>query len=252
MSIDQSISDVPFSERLLATLDHIEYRRIQSQEDFEDIARLRYKAYKARDVLPVAAKNLIDEVDFDPQAYVFGVYYYEQLVSTLRIHHVTPDHRVCQSSGIFPDAINGFLDAGLTLIDPARFAVDPALTAEASTLPYLTVRPTIMAAIHFNADRMLQHIRPQHAAFYRRFFYAQTVVPPTMTKTYGFELTLLASPTLELRARLMKRFPVFQSEAYERRMMFADASGPGLPALTILPSARIAGRPGSAEMAFLQ
>lgn len=252
MSIDQSISDVPFAERLLATLDHIEYRRIQSQEDFEDIARLRYKAYKARDVLPVAAKNLIDEVDFDPQAYVFGVYYYEQLVSTLRIHHVTPDHRVCQSSGIFPDAINGFLDAGLTLIDPARFAVDPALTAEASTLPYLTVRPTIMAAIHFNADRMLQHIRPQHAAFYRRFFYAQTVVPPTMTKTYGFELTLLASPTLELRGRLMKRFPVFQSEAYERRMMFADASGPGMPALTILPSARIAGRPSSPEMAFLQ
>jgi hypothetical protein len=144
MAIEQSISDVPFSERLLATLDHIEYRRIQSQEDFEDIARLRYKAYKARDVLPVAAKNLIDDVDFDRQAYVFGVYYYEQLVSTLRIHHVTPDHRVCQSSGIFPEAINDFLDAGLTLIDPARFAVDPALGAEASMLPYLTVRPTII------------------------------------------------------------------------------------------------------------
>lgn len=252
MPIEQSVSDIPFSERLLTTLDHIEYRRIQSQEDFEDIARLRYKAYKARDVLPVAAKSMIDDVDFDPQAYVFGVYYYEELVSTLRIHHVTPDHRVCQSSGIFPEAIDLFLDAGLTLIDPARFAVDPAFAAELSTLPYLTVRPTVMAAIHFNADRMLQHIRPQHAAFYKRFFYAQTVVPPTMTKTYGFELTLLASQTLELRARLMKRFPVFQSEAYERRLMFADPSIIGMPALTVLPSARIAGRPESPEMVFLR
>ncbi len=252
MIINEPISDLPFSERLLATLDHIEYRRIQSHEDFEDIARLRYRAYKARDVLPVSAKSMLDEIDFDSHAYVFGVYYYEELVSTLRIHYVTPDHRVCQSSGIFPEAIDGFLDAGLTLIDPARFAVDAEFANDRATLPYLTVRPTIMAAIHFNADRMLQHIRPQHAAFYKRFFYAQTVVPPTMTKTYGFELTLLASPTLELRARLMRRFPVFQSEAYERRLMFANGAETGMPALTIVPSARIAGRPSSPEMAFLR
>jgi hypothetical protein len=251
MPIEDAVSEIPFSDRLLAALDHVEYRRIQSHEDFEDIARLRYRAYKARDVLPVSAKSMIDEIDFDAQAYVFGVYYYEELVSTLRLHYVTPGHRVCQSSGIFPDAIDGFLDAGLTLIDPARFAVDPAMT-EATALPYLTVRPTIMAAIHFNADRMLQHIRPQHAAFYRRFFYAQTVVPPTMTRTYGFELTLLASRTLELRSRLMRRFPFFQSEAYERRMMFADSSGLDMPALTVLPTARIAGRANSPEMAYLE
>jgi N-acyl-L-homoserine lactone synthetase len=252
MIINESISDLPFSDRLLATLDHIEYRRIQSNEDFEDIARLRYRAYKARNVLPVSARSMLDEIDFDDHAYVFGVYYYEELVSTLRIHHVTPDHRVSQSSGIFPEAIDGFLDAGLTLIDPARFAVDAEFANDRATLPYLTVRPTIMAAIHFQADRMLQHIRPQHAAFYKRFFYAQTVVPPTMTKTYGFELTLLASPTLELRAKLMRRFPVFQSEAYERRLMFANGAATGTPALTIIPSARLAGRPNSPEMAFLR
>lgn len=252
MAIKESISEIPFSQRLLETLDRIEYRRIQSHEDFEDIARLRYRAYKAHNVLPVSAKSMLDEIDFDSHAYVFGVYYYEQLVSTLRLHYVTPEHRVCQSSGIFPEAINDFLDAGLTLIDPARFAVDADFVDDRATLPYLTVRPTVMAAIHFNADRMLQHIRPQHAAFYQRFFYAQTVVPPTMTKTYGFELTLLASPTLELRAKLMRRFPVFQSEAYERRLMFADGSGPGLPALTVLPTARIAGRAESPEMAYLR
>jgi hypothetical protein len=252
MRIDDSVSDIPFSDRLMTTLDHIEYRRIQSQEDFEDIARLRYRAYKSHNVLPVSAKSMLDEIDFDRQAYVFGVYYREELVSTLRIHHVTPGHRVCQSSGIFPEAIDNFLNAGLTLIDPARFAVDADFAGDRSTLPYLTVRPTIMAAIYFGADRMLQHIRPQHAAFYKRFFYAQTVVPPTMTKTYGFELTLLASPTLELRARLMRRFPVFQSEAYERRLMFGDVTNTGIPALTVLPSARIAGRPSSPEMAFLR
>ncbi|KKX30510.1 hypothetical protein [Rhizobium sp. LC145] len=251
MWIDQNSTDGSFSSRLLETLDHIEYRRIQSNEDFEDIARLRYKAYKAHNVLPVAARSMLDETDFDSHAYVFGVYYYEELVSTLRVHYVTPEHRVSQSSGIFPDAINAFLDAGLTLIDPARFAIDAEFANERSTLPYLTVRPTIMAAIHFDADRMLQHIRPAHAAFYKRFFYADTVVPPTMTKTYGFDLTLLASRTREIRKKLMRRFPVFQSEAYERRMMFERSSRFDLAPLTILPTARRAVRPGSPEMAYV-
>ncbi len=246
-----NFNDGDFSSKLLSTLDHIEYRRIETHEDFEDIARLRYRAYKARNVLPVAASTMLDDIDFDSHAHVFGVYYYEQLVSTLRVHHVTPEHRVSQSAGVFHDAVHAMLDAGMTLIDPARFAIDAEFAEERPALPYLTVRPTIMAAIHFDADRMLQHIRPAHASFYRRFFYADTVVPPTMTKTYGFDLTLLASRTRELRSKLMRRFPAFQSEAYERKMMFESSRKVTAPLLTILPTARIAGRPGSAEMAFL-
>lgn len=251
MALLQTPTDGNFSTKLLDALDHIEYRRIESQEDFEDIARLRYRAYKAHNVLPVAASSMLDEIDFDSHAYVFGVYYYEVLVSTVRIHYVTAEHRVCQSSGIFPDAINDFLDSGLTLIDPARFAIDAEFANERSALPYLTVRPTIMAAIHFDADRMLQHIRPMHAAFYKRFFYADTVVPPTMTKTYGFDLTLLASRTREIRSKLMRRFPAFQSEAYERRLMFDRSARFEFSPLTVLPTARLAVRPNSPEMAYV-
>ncbi|MFJ6325004.1 MULTISPECIES: N-acyl amino acid synthase FeeM domain-containing protein [unclassified Rhizobium] len=229
-----------FAGKLMEVLDHVEYRRIESSEDMEDVARLRYKAYKARSVLPVAAKNLIDDIDFDDHAYIFGVYYYEELVSTVRIHHVTPDHRVCQSTGIFPDEIHAFLDAGMSLIDPARFAVDPDLELELPALPYLTLRPAIVGAIYFDTDRVMQHIRPAHAAFYKRVFYADTVVPPRMTKTYGFELTLLASRSKEIRGKLMKRYPFFDSEPYERRMMFSRSKDNSSPPLTILPTARLA------------
>jgi hypothetical protein len=238
--MDQVLSEGSFSQKLLNVLDHIEYRRIEDQEDFEAIARLRFKAYKARDVLPVSAVNMLEEVDFDSQAYVFGIYYYEELISTLRVHHVTPDHRVCQSSGIFPDAVNAFLDAGMSLIDPARFAADPDVVGELPSISYLTLRPSIMAAIYFDADRVLQHIRPAHAAFYRRVFQADTIVPPTMTDTYGFELTLLASRPREVRPKLMQRYPFFDSQPYERRMMFDRSPPSGMPPLTILPTARSA------------
>jgi hypothetical protein len=252
MTFSQKLSDASFSEKLLSALDHIEYRRIQTTEDFEDIARLRYKAYKAQQVLPVGAVNMLDEIDFDSHAYVFGIYHYEGLIGTIRVHHVTPDHRVCQSSGVFPEAVHAFLDAGMTLIDPARFAVDPEIMGELPNIPYVTLRPSIMGAIHFGADRVLQHIRPAHAAFYKRIFLADTVVPPAVTEVYGFELTLLASRVKDVRPQLMKRFPIFQSEAYERRLMFADSADPGLPVLTVLPSARMAGRAESPEMTFLR
>lgn len=229
-----------FAGKLMEVLDHIEYRRIENSEDMEDVARLRYRAYKARSVLPIAAKNLIDDIDFDEQAYIFGVYYYEELVSTVRVHYVTPDHRVCQSTGIFPQEIHAFLDAGMTLIDPARFAIDPEVEHDMPALPYLTLRPAIVAAVYFDTDRVMQHIRPAHAAFYKRVFYADTVVPPRMADTYGFELTLLASRSKEIRPRLMQRFPFFDSEPYERRMMFSRGSRGGMVPLTILPTARLA------------
>ena len=57
-----------FPEKLLSVLDTVEYRRIEDQEDFEDIARLRYKSYRERGVLPRSAGNMLDEADFDDHA----------------------------------------------------------------------------------------------------------------------------------------------------------------------------------------
>ncbi|WP_111563441.1 N-acyl amino acid synthase FeeM domain-containing protein [Rhizobium sp.] len=236
--VDNSLKTSDFSSKILEIMDHVEYRRIESGEDMEEVERLRYKAYKAREVLPVAAKSMIDDADFDSQAYVFGLYYYEQLVSTIRIHHVTPDHRVSQSGGIFPAEMNAFLDAGLSLVDPARFAADPELSTELPWLPYLTLRPNIVAAAHFRADRVMQHVRPAHAAFYKRVFYADTVVANRMTETYGFELTLMATNVIEVGRKLLTRYPFFISSASEQRMMFSRDPVGGMPPLNIIPTAR--------------
>ena len=229
-----------FSERLMRYLDSIEYRRVETQEDFEEIEQLRYKAYRAANVLPIAAPSMIDDADFDPHAYVFGIYYFEELVSTIRLHHVTVDHPLSQSAGVFPDVMDAYLSAGLTLIDPARFAVDPQVATELPILPYITLRPSIVAAAYFRADRVLQHVRPHHAAFYKRVFYADTVVERRMTEIYGLELTLMATNTHTTGTKLLARYPFFDSGGYERRLMFGRGEGalPTTP-LTILPSARL-------------
>ncbi len=216
-----------FSERLMRHLDYIEYRRVETQEDFEDIERLRYKTYKAADMIPRSSSSMIDDADFDPHAYVFGIYYFEELVSTIRLHHVTPEHTLSQSSQVFPDVMEAYLEAGLTLIDPARFATDPAFVSELSVLPYITLRPSIVAAAYFKADRVLQPVRPAHAAFYKRVFYAETVVERRMTEVYGRELTLMATDTHATGTKLLRRYPFFDSGVHERRMMFGEGRGIG-------------------------
>lgn len=230
-----------FSEKLMLLLDRVEYRRVESGEDMEDIARLRYKAYKAVNLMELTGATLIDGLDFDSQAYVFGIYLDERLVSTVRVHHVTPDHRASTSGIIFGAEINAFLDAGMVLIDPGRLAVDPDLLGDdLRALPYLTLRPVAMACEYFSADRCLTACRPRHTAFYKRIFQSETVVERRENLgIYNADGALLVAQVRGQRPSILDRYPIFDSEPFERRLMFAGREVPFAP-LTILPTARIA------------
>ena len=231
-----------FKEKLLRFLDRVEYRRVESGEDMEDIARLRFKAYKAVDLMPMTGSTLIDRLDFDSHAYVFGIYLDERLISTVRVHYVTPEHRASTAGAIFAEEVERFLDAGLTLVDPGRFAADPDLDGdETSAIPYLTLRVAAMASEHFDVDRCLTACRPRHAAFYKRVFAAETIVREKKNLgVYNADGALLVARVREIRPWLYRRYPVFDSQPFERRMMFGNEPSVPFRPLTILPTARLA------------
>ena len=229
-----------FVSKLFDVMNRIEYRRIISSEDMEAVARLRRKAYtRAKMRVPPAGKLFIDDLDFDPQAYVYGIYCDEQLISSIRIHHVTPAHRVSPCRNLFTDTIDEFLNAGMTLIDPVRHASDPELFDDLPALPFLTLRIATMASEYFKADRCLSLVPPRHYPFYKRVFRTQEVAPPIInTPGYDIDLGLLAANIpLEL-AGVYKRYPFFRSQPFERRMMFASPDELGTMPLTIRPTAR--------------
>lgn len=83
-----------FARQLLQFLDRVEYRRIVHAEDLEEIGRFRYRSYRTRNVMHEAeVPSIVDDIDRDSHAFVYGVHVDGQLVSTLRVHHITPDHR---------------------------------------------------------------------------------------------------------------------------------------------------------------
>lgn len=236
----QSTSTMSFNDKLFEVMDRVEYRRIMSLEDFEDVSNLRRKAYSRANMhVPLNGGLFIDEADFDPQAHVFGVYCDEQLISSLRIHHVTPDHRVSPSRNLFPTEIDSFLDANMTLIDPVRHASDPDVFDDLPALPYLTLRIATMAIEYFNADRCLSFVPPRHAAYYRRVFGSKLVAGPLRNcKGYNIDFSLLVADVPNELPRVYRRYPFFRSQPFERRMMFASPEELGTMPLTIRPTAR--------------
>jgi hypothetical protein len=229
-----------FSSSLLELLDRVEYRRIVSREDMEAVGRLRADSYARGNVYSSdIGDSLIDDLDFDSHAYVVGVYIDEDLVSTLRVSHMTPDHRKGTSLKYFGDVLHPLLDQGMSFIDPSRFAASSALPEEMSGLPYITLRIATMASVYFEVDHCLAFVKQMHSAFYRRVFGFFDLAGPRSINDLSFPVMLCAEDQSN-RHDVARRYPVFKSHPYEQRLLFGRSADEGLAPLSILPTARYA------------
>ncbi|MCX2698875.1 MULTISPECIES: N-acyl amino acid synthase FeeM domain-containing protein [Ochrobactrum] len=230
-----------FARQLLQFLDRVEYRRIVHAEDLEEIGRLRYRSYRSANVMHEAdVPSIVDDVDCDSHAFVFGIHIDGQLVSTLRIHHITPDHRRGTSYALFPDILDPLLNAGMSFVDPTRFAADPELLSEYPAIPYVTLRIAAMASEYFEADQCLASVKPEHMAFYKRIFGTSVMAEAREHEGYGIRVGLGAAPIRNIRDAVAVRFPFFKSQPHERRAMFGELVN-GVGPLTILPTAKYTG-----------
>ena len=229
-----------FSSGLLELLDRVEYRRIVSSEDMEAVGRLRAESYAKGNVLSCdIGESLVEEIDFDSHAYVVGLYIEDELVSTLRVHHLTPEHRKGSSIKLFGDVLNPMLDRGMTFIDPSRFAAKSSMAEECPGLPYVTLRIATMASEFFDVNHCLASVKVMHAAFYRRVFGFFEMAAARELPDYSFPLVLCAEDPAN-RHDVARRFPVFKSHPYEQRLLFSLVEE-GFPApLSIFPTARYA------------
>lgn len=227
-----------WSERYLEIMDEIEYRRVETAEDLEDVGRLRAKSYKAFNVMDRDGP-IIDEIDYDSHAHVFALFFRERMVSTIRLHHLVGPHRHGTAYDIFPDVLEPLLDQGMSFIDPVRHANDPEIIGELP-MPLLTLRLAHLASGYFKIDYCLASIRRAHFAFYRRAFGATQLAEARSYPGICDPNALFASKYETMYERVMMRFPFWQSHPKERELLFAPASKLGITPLTVRPTARLA------------
>jgi hypothetical protein len=210
-----------FASTLLDILDQVSYARVQPEDVTDPVYKLRYEAYRREDFLPFNPEEIYtDPLDLSPNAYCFGVFIGDKLVSSIRIHHITPEQRISPSLGVYEDILGPMLDRGMTFTDPTRFTADHEASLAFPAVPYLTLRLGLMASQHFAVDYCLQSIRPEHAAFYRRIFLSEEMGPERSYNGLRFPIVMVGSHVPETLPKIVQRFPFFDSTAEERRQLF--------------------------------
>ena len=209
-----------------ALFDRVDYRHIETPEEKDQLYLMRYKAYRQADLIPPSeSERYSDRYDDAPDALTFGIYVDGELCSSIRLHVLTSERRMSYTTELFGDVLHGRLDRGEVFIDPARFAADPEKAKRFPELPYVTLRLAYLACDHFNADTGLAMVRTDHQAFYRRVFLHETITEPrAFPGWHSKKVTLMASDFRTLRERVLTRFPILRSSAFERRMLFERSS----------------------------
>jgi hypothetical protein len=215
----------PLFVRGAGLFDRIDYRLIETPEERELIYSMRYRGYLHGGLIaPSEVQRVTDHYDDAPNAWTFGIYVDGELCSSLRLHVLTSELRMSYTTDAFGDVLHPRLDRGEVFIDPSRFVADPEKAKRFPEIPYLTLRLAYLACEYFNADTGLALVRPEHQSFYRRVFLHETITEPRSTPNLIIRVALMASDFRSLREKVLTRFPIMRSSAFERRMLFDRAS----------------------------
>ena len=217
--------------------DRVDYRPIETREEKDQLYLMRYKAYRHGELIPPSkSERYSDRYDDAPNALTFGIYVDGELCSSVRLHVLTSEQRMSYTTDLFGDVLHSRLDRGEVFIDPARFVANPEKAQRFPELPYLTLRLAYLACEYFNADTGLALVRPGHQSFYRRIFLHETIAEPRPFPNALVKVALMASDFRALREKVLARFPIMRSSAFERRMLFERSGGRHSPSADLMPS----------------
>ena len=213
-----------FAGSLMEILDRVEYSRVRMDVVDNPIYRLRYEAYRREESVPFNDNGVVvDDLDTAPNGMSFGVHIDGELVSSIRLHHVSKQQPFGPSMKSCPDVLQPLLDRGETFIDPSRFTADYEASLAYPALPFLTLRIAVMASVFFKADACLALVRPEHTAFYRRVFGSEAMSDVRVYPGLAFPVTLFGAYVNTKLPATLRRYPFFMSTEEERQKLFARA-----------------------------
>jgi hypothetical protein len=212
-----------FAGGLIDLLDRVEYSRVRMDVTDNPVYRLRYDAYRREQSVPFNDLGTVtDDLDGTPNAFCYGIHIDGELVSSIRVHHLTAEHPVSPSMRVFPEVLGPLLERGQTFIDPTRFTADYEASLAYPALPFLTLRLAVMATEYFDATSCLALVRREHGAFYRRVFGAVELAEARPYPGLAFPTMLYSSMASQTRSYIYDRFPFFHSTWEERRLLFSQ------------------------------
>jgi len=230
-----------FAGTLIEILDRVSYRPVHLSDLEDPVYRLRYEAYRREEFIPYNAEGISgDKYDMTENAFCFGVYIDEQLVSSIRFHHVTSEIRHSPSRSMYPEILDPLLDAGESYLDPSRFTADHEAALAYPALPYLTTRLIVMASDYLRVNYCLSSVRPEHGAFYKRIFNSRQVGEVRYYDGLQFGVTMYMADVPDVLPGIYRRFPFYRATTEECRKLFSDRQNPDYFSRRVPASAALA------------
>src|SRR5262245_2600580 len=214
------------SDRVLALLERVNYRRADTAGEREVIFRLRYEAYlREGTIAPSTDKRFCDAHDEAANAWIFGLYIEGELVSSIRLHVAHRKWYALPALDVFSDLLLPEIAVGRTIVDPTRFVIDRTASRRYPELCYVTTRLAVLASDYFSTDLLLATVRAEHQAFYRRVFGHRLACEARYYPPLSKPICLMALDYPLACERLLQRLPFFRSTVIERCALFSRSPG---------------------------
>jgi hypothetical protein len=217
-------------------LDDVSYRLMVTENDLDQVFRMRHDAYKAANHIMGNETGIwTDEADTCPSASLVGVYVDGDLAASVRLHRLTNLDAQSTAVAVFPGELQEKFEQGFTCSDTNRLSCDIGFLKKFKALPLATIRVTGLHAFHFGCSYALAAVRNQHEPFYKRVLGAKRCNEGDGVLFQGttMVLNLLAASMDDMRYRCYTSQQYFLSTKEERSALFD-----GVPGQEILPTAR--------------
>ena len=212
-----------FAGTLIDILDRVEYSRVRMDVLDNPIYKLRYEAYRREEFVPFNDQGIVhDDLDGTPNCFAYGIHIDGELVSSIRIHHLTAQDRKSPSMKTHAEVLDPLLDRGQHFVDPSRFTADYEASLAYPALPFLTLRIAVMATEYFSTTGCLALVRREHAAFYRRVFGSVEIGEARTYPGLSFPTVLYNSDSAINLQQIYRRFPFFRSTQEEQHALFSQ------------------------------
>lgn len=213
-----------FVERASRVLDLVDFRKIVTPREIDDVQRLRFEAYtRENNVFSDKALLRTDKYDSEPNTEIFGLYIEGRIASSVRLHRVTAETPQTPSNLYFPEFFMTRLAMGHRFLEATRFCASSEFTAKYPSLHILTLKVCFMAALHYDMQFALCSVRAEHSAFYRRYFEFKPVIVGKTVPTISVPANLFVGDIEKSFSNVVKRLPFMNSTEEERKALFDGA-----------------------------
>lgn len=214
-------------KRVIEALNNSRYRVLSNSHDLEEVYRLRYKCYRAeRTIIKNERRIMSDAFDETENCVHVGIEIEGRVLASVRLHLLSKLSLISPSIEVFPEILND-LESGQTALDTTRFVIDPSARKQRVPLNFLALRIPFLATMFYDIDLALAAVRPEHAAFYRRYLGYELAIEPRSYPALKKPIQLLTANVQEQRNGVLARTPVFGpiDEIPHSNIVFPELSG---------------------------